>query len=134
MADNTKTAWAHLPNAAHVDRVLAHMKKHPHKWAKAWRAARRTASATARYAALDAVSDTVWDEAWHSAMDAAWRAALDAAWALIAWDESSALLSMPPVAVKALVDKGVVAAVLLYPAVLVMQGNDKGEEQKRTAK
>ena len=52
-----KTAWAHLPNAAHIDRILAHLKAHPDKWtAAAWGAAWG--------AAWDAISALIaWDYA-----------------------------------------------------------------------
>ena len=70
------TAWAHLPNAAHIDEVLASLKAHPEKWTAAWGAA--------RYAAWDAAWDAAWGAAWDAAWDAALGAALgaarDAAW------------------------------------------------------
>lgn len=31
-----KTAWAHLPNARHIDRVIAHVKAKPEKWFLSW--------------------------------------------------------------------------------------------------
>ena len=34
------TAWAHLPNAKHIDAVLADARKRPGAWDAAWRAAR----------------------------------------------------------------------------------------------
>ena len=37
------TAWAHLPNATHIDRVLADLKQHPERWRAAWGAARDAA-------------------------------------------------------------------------------------------
>ena len=37
------TAWAHLPNAQHIDRVLAHLSQHPARWDAAWGAARGAA-------------------------------------------------------------------------------------------
>ena len=45
------TAWAHLPNAKHIDRILADLKKNPKKW--------------------DAENNAVWT----AARDAAWDAA-----------------------------------------------------------
>ena len=50
------TKWAHLPNAKHIDRVIASIKTHPKIWAKSW------------------VTGT--DKAW---VDAAWEAAMEAA-------------------------------------------------------
>ena len=62
----TKTAWAHLPNAKHIDAVLADVKARPEVWT------------TARTAARDAAGDAAWDAAWRAAWDAARDAARDA--------------------------------------------------------
>jgi hypothetical protein len=90
------SAWSHLPNAKHIDQVLADPKAHPDEFAAAW----------------DAVS---WNAAWSAAVGAAWDAARDAARsaahdaarrcalgglvhaaiaALVAWDHSSKYLTM----------------------------------------
>jgi hypothetical protein len=50
------TPWAHLPNAPHVDRILADLKARPAVWDDA----------------RDAAWDAAWDTAWHAAWDAAW--------------------------------------------------------------
>ena len=86
----TTTAWAHLPNAAHVDRVLASLKKNPEKWDAAhtvtWDAARDAARSkawiVARDAAQDAARDAARDAAWGVARGAARGAVLDAAWSV----------------------------------------------------
>lgn len=115
------TAWSHLPNAAHIDRVLASVKSHP----KAWTAARDAA----RYAAWDAA----WRAARYAARDEAWRAAWlkrdaarDTAWsavaALIAWDQSAKFLDMTPDELKmwqALSEDP--AAILILPAVVAFE-------------
>ena len=99
------TAWANLPNAKHIDAVLAHLKRHPDKWV------------TAR--------STAWDAAWSAARGAARGAARDAAWdacsALIAWDDAGDLLAMPVDAVRLLAACGHHPAVLLLPAVIAME-------------
>ena len=99
------TAWSHLPNAMHIDRVLASVKAHPKNWHAAWNAAGAGAGArdAARHAALDAVYAAVYaaalDAAWNAAGAGARRAARYAAWgamaALIAWDDCSQYLDMP---------------------------------------
>ena len=61
------TAWSHLPNAMHIDRVLASVKAHPKNWSAAGNAA------------------------WSAAGHAAWGAMA----ALIAWDDCSQYLDMP---------------------------------------
>ena len=88
--------WGHLPNAKHIDRVLANLRVHPEEWGAAWYAVRGAAwdaarSATwdaarsaawgaARGAVGDAVGDAVWDTAWDAVGDAAGGAAGDAVW------------------------------------------------------
>jgi len=41
------TAWAHLPNAQHIDWVLRSLRAHPEQW--------------------DAARDAAWDAAWDAA-------------------------------------------------------------------
>ena len=120
------TAWAHLPNATHIDRVLAHLKQHPDRWEAARGAARGAAWGAARGAALDAA----WEATRGAALDAAWGAALDAVWgvargavvALIAWDDCAYLLDQTPELLQAQINLvGDRRAVLLLPAVVAMR-------------
>ena len=105
-----KTAWSHLPNAAHIDRIIASVKSHPEAWA--------------------ATGDAAWYQAWYAAREAVWEAARDAAKgaaigaargaivALIAWDHSAKFLDMSPDELKmwcALSEDP--ACILLLPAV-----------------
>jgi len=125
----TNNAWAHLPNAAHIDRVLAHLSANPEKWAAVWGAARGAGRDAAWDAARDAVRGAAWDAvrdavraaAWDTARDASRYAAWDACVALVAWDEVGDLLDQSPEVLKFLAEEGVHAAVLLYPAVLAMR-------------
>ncbi len=84
------TAWAHLPNAAHIDKVLASLKAHPEKW----------------NAARDATWNATWNAAQTAARDAAWYAAWDAAWyaiaALIAYDDAGQFMKLPAEQLKAM--------------------------------
>ena len=124
----TKTAWAHLPNAKHIDAVLADARKRPGAWDAAQRAARDAAWGAARRAARDAAWDAAqraardaawdaawdaarraaWDTAWDTAWDAARTAARDAAWgaiaALVTWDSSADLLDCTPDVLRAMID------------------------------
>ena len=115
----TTTAWAHLPNAKHIDAVLADVKARPEVWAAAgpaaWAAVRPAAWAAAGDAVRDAVRDAAWDAAWdaarRAARDAARDAALDAVWdaawgpvvALIAWDSAADLLDLSADALRTLI-------------------------------
>ena len=118
-------AWSHLPNAAHIDRVIKSVKSHPEVWNAAWDAAygaavdAEAAWAAAGAAAWGAAWIAAWGEAWNAARNMARNAARDAAWntardaariaawiaardaaqtailALIAYDDSAKYLDMP---------------------------------------
>jgi len=133
----TQTAWADLPNAKHIDRLLADLEKNPDKWSAAWSAERYAAWSTERYAAWDAARDAAWYASWYAARtdarnaarDAAWSAARNAAWyaawyailVLIACDDCAYLLDEKPEHVQMLALLGNQAALLLYPACVAMQ-------------
>jgi len=82
-----KTKWSHLPNAAHIDHVLASVKAHPNEWSAAWYMARDAAYYAVYYAARDAARDMARDMAWDMAWDMARGAARDMAqymaWSLV---------------------------------------------------
>ena len=136
--------WDDLPNAKHIDWVLADVKRNPQKWAAAWVAARDAALAAAwaaarvaargagRGAAWAAGRGAAWVAAWDAASGAArgpvWGPVWDAAWgactALIAWDYAGDILSMEPDAVRLLASAGDPAAVLMLPAVIVKHNKE----------
>ena len=100
-------AWDNLPNATHIDQVLADLKSHPGEFDVAEPARRgmrgwaaRVASVTAGSAAAVRVSwqAAAWvvarDAAHAHAPSAAWDTAWDATLALIAWDHSAKYLTM----------------------------------------
>ena len=127
----TTTAWAHLPNAALIDRILADVAQRPDAWDAAWKA-----WAAALDAALDAARDAAWaaahDAAWTAARGAAWVAAWDAAHdsargaagdailALIAWDDAGLMLDTPVPALRLYAANGSHAAVLMLPAAFTL--------------
>ena len=139
------TAWSHLPNATHIDHVLASLQAHPDQWDAAWAAIRDKARTVARTAAWDAIRDAIrdkardagqteahavaWDAAWTAirpaartaARGAAWNAARGAIAALIAWDNCAKYLTMTPdqLAVWSLLSSDP-AGVLLQPYVWVL--------------
>ena len=128
------SAWSHLPNAAHIDAVLKDVKARPDVWAAAeaavwgavWSAVRGVAQSAARRTTQTALRTEGWGILWGSVQDtssdAARGAARDAIRALIAWDESAALLDLTPDALRTIIDvaDGDVKhqAVLLLPAVI----------------
>jgi len=126
------TAWGHLPNAAHIDSILADVQARPEAWAEAWDAAWLAVRSAARDAAWHAAGDAARDAArlaardaaWHAASDAERLAALDAAWAavaaLVAWDNCGHLLDTDPDQVRVLALLGHQPAVLLLPAAIAL--------------
>jgi hypothetical protein len=117
------TAWAHLPNATHIDRVLASLAATPELWDAAMDAAWDDARDAAWDAAWDDARDAAWDAARgtarDAARDAAYNAARDAIAALIAWDDCGVFLDMPPDAVRLVAVSGHHPAILLLPAAIV---------------
>ena len=106
------TAWSHLPNAGHIDRILADVRANPGNWAYS--------------AAWDRVKAAAWDAAWDAARStvrsavssAAWAAAWTTVLALIAWDEAGDYLSLPADQVQVLAALGDNKAVLMLPAAI----------------
>lgn len=129
------TAWSHLPNAAHIDRVLADLRERPQAWRAehaAWNVTWRAEHAAwndAWGATRDAARDAARNAAWSAARDAVHDAALCAAWdaaghaisALIAWDHASEYFGFSPKHLHVLANLGDHKAILLLPAVLAMQ-------------
>jgi hypothetical protein len=132
--------WSHLPNAEHIDRILAHLKAHPEKWIvtrsvarnAAWHAAHNAAYTTARAAVYDAARSAAWyatraaarDEVYTTARAAAWdevwNAVSGAIIALITNDASAYLLKEKPEHVELLASLGQPEAILLLSAVRAM--------------
>ena len=118
--------WSHLPNAAHIDRVIEYSNSYP----EIWSAARDAARDAVRYAAYNAA----WYAAWYAvryavryaaytaARDAAWYAARDAALAFIAYDDAANYLAMPSDQLKiwAILSENP-TAILLIPAVIAYE-------------
>ena len=74
------TPWAHLPNAVHIDRVIASAKAHPDQWKQAlytircrWQDATRAEDA-AITAALDLLRDQGQVAVWYKVRNAGWDA------------------------------------------------------------
>ena len=115
------TAWAHLPNAAHIDRVLASMKKNPEKWSAAWYAAGYEAWDAAWNAAEGAAGGAAGGAVLEAALDEAWDAAGGAILALVAWDDCAYMLELPEDALKVLRAVGNEQAILLSVAANILK-------------
>jgi hypothetical protein len=120
--------WSHLPNAAHIDRVITSLKSHPDIWNAAYDEAcdaafdvSRVAASAAAHGAVSSARGAVWDAAraavWDAARGAAWGAIL----ALIAYDDAVKYLNMTSDQLKmwAILSEG--PAVLLLPAVIAYE-------------
>lgn len=127
--------WSHLPNARHIDAVLAHLKQHLEQWDDAG------SGAIAYRQFIWPGLDSAWSATLSAGRDSAWRGGREAVWqnphynhhllgqlapawkaiaALIAWDNSSSLLSLPLDQVELLASLGHHPAVLLLPAAYAM--------------
>ena len=118
--------WDHYPNAKHIDKVLAHVKANPDKWNND-KAFEQTA---------------MWNEAWFALQKDAW----DEVWAtitlhapnwgisrwsvpgvlhaLITYDDCGYMLDFTPEQIHLYACLGMPAAVLLEPAVRVMNNHE----------
>ena len=131
----TNIAWAHLPNAKHIDYILYDVKVRPGTWAAAQVAASYAASYAARDAALDAERAAVWSAIWSAVQDVIFDAIFDAAadtiWdtitALIAWDSAADLLDCTPDVLRTMIDLAEPPvchqAALLLPYAIVRSNN-----------
>jgi len=110
------SAWSHLPNAVHIDRVLALIKSHPKLWNQAfdqvWHQARGQARDQAWYQA--------WYQAWDQTREQARGQAMGAMLALVAYDDCATYLQLPIDQLEMLyLLNEHPACILLQPAVLV---------------
>ena len=120
-------AWSHLPNAAHIDRIIASAKAHQETWHAAWRALVDTISCMSRDAAISAAGDAASNADRIAARNAGWwhvrgGAARGSILALIAYDDAAKYLEMSSDQVKIWAELSEEpAAVLLLPAVIAFE-------------
>jgi hypothetical protein len=133
------TDWHHLPNAQHLDRIIADLNANPDNWARAFNAVSYAVRDAAWDAAWDDARSAAWDAAWHQARDAALDADWDADWdgvsvwhaascaarsaivALITWDDTGDYLDLPVERVRVLAALGDQRAILMLPAVIAFE-------------
>jgi len=119
-----RPAWADLPNAKHIDRIIADLKLNPGAWFTAQTSARdaaRTAAWDAARNAANAIYNAVNNAAWTAAWDAAWDAIL----ALVVYDDYAYLLDEKPEHVQILALLGNQQAILLYPACVALHQKER---------
>ncbi len=124
------SAWSHLPNAAHIDRVIESSNSYPEvwnvaydsAWDAAWDAAYDSAYDSAYTAARDAARGAARGAAWGAARGAARGAAWNAVLAFIAYDDAASYLAMPSDQLKvwAILSENP-AAILLLPVVIAYE-------------
>jgi len=71
------SAWSHLPNAVHIDRVLASVKSHPKLWLHTRDQAWQQTNFNAWDQARDQARDQAWYQVWEQARGQAWEQARD---------------------------------------------------------
>jgi hypothetical protein len=125
------TAWSHLPNAEHIDRVLAHALLFPESWNLPWSDEFIDSLDEAMTTAQESNRDLVWQSAWQ----APWvnrqnktfpadslRAIRACICTLIAYDDSSKYLNCSPEKLKMIIslteDR---AAILMLPAAVAFE-------------
>jgi len=124
-------SYAHLPNAPHIDRILAHVRAHPEKWvttpdaelAAAWKAASAAAWEAARGDTRGDAREAAWAATWHATRTSTCTLVWGVIVALIVWDSASVFLDQDPDDVRAQAAAGNHAAVLMLPAVIAMPTN-----------
>ena len=128
----TQTEWDCLPNAKHIDQVLASLKSHPKKWRTSSEAAKRDITWleawNAAWCSEDAVGRyNIWYTAWNAAnaitykatYDAAWYAAKGAILALIVYDDCGYMIESEVGELKIIAKLGDPRAILLLPACII---------------
>ena len=103
------TAWAHLPNAAHIDRVIASANANPGHWAAAW----------------GAVREAAWDDAWETVRDNG--LASRNAGRISAWFTTLVALRDTGQAVSRYVARGALLALCAYDDCAYMLDSEPGE-------
>ena len=120
----TTTAWADLPNAAHIDRVLASAIANPDHWtaregegwAVAWNATRDLLKEQGRYDEWSTASSAVWLARQQRSSAASWSSVREALLALVAYDDCAYMLDSDPGELAILAKFGDRRAIMLLPA------------------
>ena len=111
------TAWAHLPNAVHIDRVLESVLSTPYHWVVSWQVkAHDVAWAATQDSLIDQGKYRVWTTTRDFLIDRGKYTSWDAILALIAFDDCAYMLDSDPSELAILAKFGDCRAVLLLSA------------------
>ena len=111
----TTTAWARLPNAAHIDRVIASFNSHPSHWNPS-AAVLTSARLAARTEAVDVLKKQGREAGWNAEWGLVRSSVRDALLVLGAYDDCAYMLDSDPGELAILAKFGDPRAVLLLPA------------------
>ena len=116
----TTTPWAHLPNAVHIDRVIASAKANPDHWEEVRARVRNASWVVVRKAVIAQRRVEVWIEARNAVRTEVqyitWVPVRDVLLALCAYDDCAYMLESDPGELAILAKFGDPRAVLLLPA------------------
>lgn len=124
-------SWQKLPNAEHINAVLAHARTYPHKWTTGYYSEARAAALLAtvpyvpghiRVSAKTEAGRLGTNSSFESV--ALIHAVEDAFLALASWPDCAYILDLHPDVVRTLAGSGNHAAALLLPGIIAMNGDD----------
>ena len=129
MTNMQTTDWSHLPNAKHIDWVIASLTEHPKKWSATWNRIIDAPNCINRQPVYDTAYDIVVNSLRHSE----WRAVTNTVWAidgpywaarsvvlaLIAWDDCAYMIESGVGELELLAKLGDLRAILLWPACII---------------
>lgn len=125
--------WDDLPNGAHIDRILDHAARYPHKWEAAWKPHAKELEEVLRAADRDAWATAVNKNTTPGTRSGKMRSMTaprprrydrgpnQAIIALVAWDDCAYILDLHPDVVRTMAFSGNHPAALLYVAVMAMR-------------
>ena len=124
MSTKIKSEWSHLPNAVHIDRVIASVKSHPEQWEVTQLPMQQEVWFKTFVAETSLGRDAVWriamDEAWREQQQfinqAAWDAVCVTLLCLVAYDDCAYMLDSEVGELKILATFGDPKAILMLPA------------------
>ena len=120
------TQWAHLPNAAHIDRVIASLNSNFKLWTAtgvAWSVVEDVAITAARDLLIKQGRYSVWVESRKAVWNAVRESGRWAILALIAYDDCAYMLDSAPSELAILAALGDNRAIILLPACKVLHSN-----------